>query len=134
LTEFSQNSPHTTAIAATDAPIRVALILSSKLERLGWGIVIDNQADMRVVGQFSSFASALSFLMTDPVDVALVDEAMLTPKVCDSIRALLPSNGLRFLMLARHPVDRARYPFVSGCLLNGVVASDFLVAIREALK
>jgi DNA-binding NarL/FixJ family response regulator len=136
LTEFSQNSPLTTVAPGSDAPIRVALILSSRLERLGWGIVVESQADMQVVGQFSTLKPALAFLMTDPVDVALVDEAMLTPKICESIRAVLPGTWPRFLMLARHPVDRtlarARYPFVSGCLLNGVTADDFLDAIRAA--
>jgi DNA-binding NarL/FixJ family response regulator len=136
LTEFSQNSPLTVASGAANKPIRVALILSSKLERLGWGIVVDSQEDMQVVGQFSSLPPALAFLATEHVDVALVDEAMLTPKTCESIRAMLSGGGPRFLMLARHPVDctmaRARYPFVSRCLLNGLTGADFLEAIREA--
>lgn len=132
LTEFSQNSPLTTDLACPAAPIRVALVLASKLERLGWGIVVGNQEDMQLVGEFASLTPALAFLMTENVNVALVDETMLTPKVCESMRELLSSSGLRLLLLARHPVEPARYPFVAGCLLNGVTADDFLAAIREA--
>jgi hypothetical protein len=130
LTEFSQNSERTTGTASADTTIRVALILASKLERLGWGIVVGGQEDMQVVGQFATAAPALAFLRGESVDVALVDETVLTPKVCDWICELLPRNGLRFLLLARHPVDPARYPFVSGCLLHGATASEFLTAIR----
>ncbi|MGC2637220.1 MAG: hypothetical protein WA294_08565 [Acidobacteriaceae bacterium] len=136
MTEFSQTSPLTTASAGADAPIRVALILASKLERLGWGIVVDGQADMQVVGHFASLASALPMLVQEAVEVALVDEDLLTPTACESMRAALPGGGPRLVLLARHPVDgmlaQARYPFVARCLLHGVTADDFLAGIREA--
>lgn len=138
MTESSQTSPLTTASAGADTPIRVALILASKLERLGWGIVVDGQADMQVVGQFASLSAALPLLIQEAVDVALVDEDLLTPTACESMRASLPVGGPRFVMLARHPVDgvlaRARCPFVARCLLHGVTADDFLAGIREARR
>lgn len=146
MTEFSQTSSLTTASAGADAPgpdatiraatIRVALILASKLERLGWGIVVDGQADMQMVGQFASLESALPFLAQEGADVALVDEDLLTAEAGESMRAALSRGVPRFVLLARHPVDgvlaRARYPFVARCLLQGVAAEDFLAAIREA--
>jgi hypothetical protein len=132
LTEFSQSSHHATAAPGSPAPIRVALIFSSKLERLGWGIVVSSQADMQVVGQYSAPGPALPFLTANRVDVALVDESLLTPAVCASIAKILAAGGPRFLLLARHSVDRSRYPFISGCLLNGVTAADFAAAIRSA--
>jgi DNA-binding NarL/FixJ family response regulator len=136
LTEFSQNSPLTTTAGSADAPIRVALILSSKLERLGWGIVVDGQEDMQVVGQFSSLASAFALLKTDAADVVLVDETMLTPKACDAIRRHSPAKRPRFLVIARHPVEGAqeesRYSFASRYLLKGLSAADLLDAIRNS--
>lgn len=135
LTEFSQNSPLTIDAAAADAPIRVALILSSKLERLGWGIVIDGQADMQVAAQFSSLAPALAFLGSEPVDVALVDEAFLTPKACDAIGRLAHASRPRLLVIARHPIDEtpgeADSPFAARYLLKGVSAADLLAAVRS---
>jgi DNA-binding NarL/FixJ family response regulator len=123
------------AACSSAAPIRVALILSSKLERLGWGIVVDSQADMQVVGQFPSFASALAFLKTEAVDVALVDEAVLTPKACDAIRRRADANWPRFLVIAQHPVDpglaSSDYSFASRYLLKGLSAADLLAAIRK---
>jgi DNA-binding NarL/FixJ family response regulator len=136
LTEFSQNSPITTADGGADVPIRVAIILSSKLERLGWAIVIDSQADMQVVGQFPVLTPALAFLTTAPVDVALVDETMLTPKVWDAIRKHTYASRPRFLVIAQHPVDASpvapNFPLSSLCLLKGVSATDLLAAIRKA--
>jgi hypothetical protein len=134
LAELSQRSRQKTASADPDAPIRVALILASKLERLGWGIVVDSQPDMQVVGQFASLPPALAFLKKDAVDVALVDEAMLTPKNCESIARALANGRPRLLLLARHPVDPALYPFISRCLLNGVTAAGFVAAIRGAYQ
>jgi DNA-binding NarL/FixJ family response regulator len=136
LTEFSQTSSLTTASAGADAPIRVALVLASKLERLGWGIVVDGQADMQMVGQFASLESALPLLAQEAADVALVDEDLLTAKIGESMGAALSRGGPRFVLLARHSVDgmlaRARYPFVAGCLLQGAATEDFLAAIRDA--
>lgn len=135
LTEFSQNTQPTSAAAGTDAPIRVVLIFSSELERMGWGIVVDSQADLQVVGQFASFPAALALLNRQAADVALVDEAMLTPKACDAIRRRAHASWPRFLVIARHPVDgflaASHYSFAAGFLLKGLSAADLLAAIRK---
>ncbi|HTV16216.1 MAG TPA: hypothetical protein VME68_15955 [Acidobacteriaceae bacterium] len=134
MTEFSQNSPLPAAMTGPDAPIRVALILSSRLERLGWGIVISGQADMHIVGEFSSVAPARAFLAREPVDVVLVDEAVLTPKTLAAIRS--PAGaGPGVLVIAQHPVEGppadADAPLPSRYLLKGVSGADLVAAIRK---
>jgi hypothetical protein len=134
LTEFSQNLPRALAPAAAAPPIRVILVISSKLERLGWSIVVEGQADMELLGQFGSLGEALRFLSAHRVDVALIDEAMLTPRHCDALRRHAAQRLSRFLLVARHPVDEtwetSRYSFASGCLLKGITAGSLLAAIR----
>jgi DNA-binding NarL/FixJ family response regulator len=135
VTEFSQNLPRPSTPAIAER-IRVALIISSKLERLGWSIVLESQPDMEIVGQFSSWTAALTLLEQESVDVALIDEAMLTPKACEQLLARPQTHsGPRFLMMAQHPIDPAvaelRYAFVSRHLLKGLSAADLLAAIRN---
>lgn len=131
----SQNSIQADSNPAL-APIRVAVIIGSKLERLGWSIVVDGQPDMEIVGQYASLGAALGQLDDARVDVALVDETMLTPKASESLRRHTTTGRPRFLMMTRHPVEwsevEARYPFVRRPLLKGLAAADLLAAIREA--
>jgi DNA-binding NarL/FixJ family response regulator len=135
VTEFSQNLPLPSAPVVAER-IRVALIISSKLERLGWSIVLESQPDIEIVGQFSSWTAALALLEQETVDVALIDEAILTPKACERLLARPQTHsGPRFLMMARHLIDPAvaesRYAFVSCHLLKGLSAADLLAAIRN---
>jgi DNA-binding NarL/FixJ family response regulator len=134
LTELSQNLSETEAPAAAASPIRVILVISSRLERLGWSIVVDNQADMELSGQFDSVGKALAFLAAHPVDVALIDEAMLTPKHCEALRKHASQHASRFLLVSQHPVDESlessRYSFASACLLKGIPAGTLLAAVR----
>jgi DNA-binding NarL/FixJ family response regulator len=115
-------------------PIRVLLAIPSRLERLGWSIVIRNQNDLQLVGDFGSFAGALAFLRRNPADVALIDEALLAPKHCERLREEAARLGCRILLVAKHPLneepDYSRYSFASACLLKGISASDLLSAIR----
>lgn len=130
----SPNTFQEDSTAPTLAPIRVAVIIGSKLERLGWSIVVDGQPDMEMVGQYASVSGALAQLDDEGVDVALVDEALLTARASESLRQARRRPSI--LMLARHPVEaselEARYPFVCRPLLKGLAAADLLAAIREA--
>jgi len=117
--------------------IRVAIVIASKLERLGWSIVVDGQQDMAVAGQFSSLAAALVFLSSHDVDVALVDEALLTPSGWDALGNVPQGRLPRLLLLARHPAENpfaeARHPLILRRLLKGLPAAELLAAIREAI-
>ena len=123
--------------ASAVEPIRVAIVVASKAERLGWSIVIDSQEDMDIASQFSSFDSALVFFRDHSVDVALVDEIFLTPGAWEDIARLSRSSLPRLLILARHPAETPFEQPLSGVhsrhLLKGLPAADLLAAIREAV-
>jgi DNA-binding NarL/FixJ family response regulator len=118
-------------------PIHVAIVIASKLERLGWSIVVDSQEDMAVAGQFSSFDAALAFLGNHSADVALVDEAMLVPGAWEALGRLSRRRMPRLLILAQYPPENPlrnpHSPVVSRHLLKGLPAADLLAAIREAV-
>jgi len=115
----------------------VAIVIGSKLERLGWSIVVGGQEDMDVAGQFSSLDSAFAFVGDHPVDVALVDETLLTAEVWKDI-SRLTRHMPKLLILARHPADTSlsepRPAVGSRRLLKGLPAADLLAAIREAVR
>lgn len=132
----SQSSSVTAPSATALQPIRVAIIIASKLERLGWGIVVQSQSDMELVGQFSSLSKGLEFLASQPADVSLVDESMLTPKSCEELarRARLASSHC--ILVAPHPIGDTlgKTPWSSAftCLLKGASADEMVAAIRAA--
>lgn len=133
MTEFSQNPPQAMTPPGGE-PIRVVLVIPSRLERLGWGIVVESQDDMELLGQFSSLHAGLTFLASHPVDVALIDEGMLTPKHCITLQGYTAQRRSRILLIASHPADDqladSQYSFASDRLLKGVAASSLLAAIR----
>ncbi len=53
--------------------IRVALIEDHDVVRIGLRMVLQNQADIAVVGEATNGSQGLTLLQTTPVDVALVD-------------------------------------------------------------
>jgi DNA-binding NarL/FixJ family response regulator len=120
--------------AESQPPIRVLLAISSRLERLGWSIVVQNQNDLQLIGEFGALDAAFAFLLAHRADVVLIDEALLTPKYCKRLHRESTRLGCRFLLVANHPVDeglgRSLYSFASDCLLKGLSASDMLAAIR----
>lgn len=135
MTKFSQNDSPTHPPPALGNPIRVVLVIRSRLERLGWSIVLESQTDLDLLAQFGSVSAAIAFLAEHPADVALVDEAALSPKDCEALRLLAAKGGPRFVLVARHPADQAlepsRYAFASDYLLKGVSAADLLASLRR---
>jgi hypothetical protein len=135
LTESSQNDTQTIPLPATERRIRVVLVIRSKLERLGWSIVLGTQPDLDLLGQFGSVSAALAFLAVHPAHVVLIDEAVLIPKDCDALRRAAVEGGPHFVLVARHPIDqsleRSRYAFACDCLLKGVSAPEMLASLRQ---
>lgn len=130
----TQSLPEPDSTLVSAAAVRVLLVISSKLERLGWSIVLENQDDMQVSGQFGEVDEALACLAANSIDVLLIDEALLTPKHCERLRRDVVRRKSRVLLVTNHPLDeelkRTRYSFVSGFMLKGVAAVDLLAAIR----
>lgn len=115
----------------------MVLVIASRLERLGWSIVLEQQEDVRLTGQFSRCREAFDFFATSPPAVALIDEAILTARDCATLDKYSASTATRFLLVASHPVEQplagSRYSFASECLLKGLPAGELLAAIRRQM-
>jgi DNA-binding NarL/FixJ family response regulator len=126
--------PEPDASLTSAVPIRVVLVISSKLERLGWSIVLENQDDIQVFGEYADLDAALACSAANFIDVLLIDEALVTASHCEMLRKDDASRKSRVLLVASHPLDEGlahtRYSFVSRFLLKGVSAADLLAAIR----
>ena len=42
-----------------ELPIRVVIAMAAELERMGWGIIVSNQSDMRLIAQAASCSEVL---------------------------------------------------------------------------
>jgi DNA-binding NarL/FixJ family response regulator len=93
---------------------------------------------MEVVGQFSSFSPALAFIASHSVDVAVIDDMVLTPAAWEALEKLTHRRLPHLLMMARHRVDTNSDPsvhsLVSRRLLKGLSAAELLVAIRDTAR
>jgi two-component system, NarL family, response regulator len=121
--------------AGEQSPIRVVIAMSSRLERMAWGIIVERQSDMRLVAQAASCNEALTILKTHDSDVTLIDEDMLN---AGHYRALQeysrqPSSS-RFILVAPHEVDysleHSGFSFAHAYMLKGFSAAEFLEVIR----
>lgn len=135
LLPHSSHAPAPKPAEASDANIRVVLLIASRLERLGWSIVLERQPDMRLLGQFARCREALALFDGAPPDIALVDEALLSEKNCEALSRYARGGRTRFLLIASHPVAEtlagSRYAFAAECLLRGLPAEELLTAIRR---
>ena len=69
-----------------ELPIRVVIAMAAELERMGWGIIVSNQSDMRLIAQAASCSEVLKLLKAQRADVTLIDEAMLEMCIRDRCR------------------------------------------------
>jgi DNA-binding NarL/FixJ family response regulator len=119
----------------SELPIRVVIAMSAELERMGWGIIVKNQADMRLIAQPASCSEVLNVLKAHRADVTLIDEAMLGPHQCKDLREYSKQpRSSRFILVAPHEKDysqeQSRYAFTHAYLLKGVSAAELLDTIR----
>lgn len=114
------------------------LIIASRLERLGWSIVLERQDDIHVVGQFWRCREAFEVLRASPPDVVLIDEILVTPEDCARLEIDAAETGTRFLVVTPHPVEEylpgSHCSFASECLLKGLPADELLAAIRRQAR
>lgn len=130
----------TEAPAASDSPIRVALVDDQQLVRAGFALVINSQPDMEVVIEAGDGAQALRLLGSHPVDVVLMDVRMPT---MDGLAATARLTGSavdpgrpapKVIILTTFDLDeyvlRAIKAGASGFLLKDTPPEDMLAAIR----
>jgi DNA-binding NarL/FixJ family response regulator len=116
--------------------IRVFLADDQALVRSGFRMLIESEDDLVVVGEASDGAAAVRALMTQPVDVVLMDIRM---PVMDGVEATrqIARAGLDTKVLVLTTFDLDEYVFAalkagaSGFLLKDARPADLLNAIRN---
>jgi len=112
------------------AEIRVVLVDT------GLAMVVDSQADMRVVGQAGDGVAALDLLAATGCDVVLMDVRMPRMDGVTATRELLARNpsGPRVVVLTTFDLDEHAFAALqagaSGFLIKDAPAEDVLDAIR----
>ncbi|WP_353649247.1 response regulator transcription factor [Nakamurella sp. A5-74] len=118
------------------AVLRVVLVDDQELVRTGLAMVVDSQADMRVVGQAGDGAAALELLAATGCDVVLMDVRMPRMDGVTATRELLARNpsGPRVVVLTTFDLDEHAFAALqagaSGFLIKDAPAEDVLDAIR----
>ncbi|HEY8319837.1 MAG TPA: response regulator transcription factor [Amnibacterium sp.] len=85
-------------------PIRVLLVDAEPLQRSGWRLAIDSQADLEVVAEAGDGVQALALLRRTPVDVAVLDVRL--PRMSGAQLAKKVAEDARVRLIQRSPVTR----------------------------
>jgi DNA-binding NarL/FixJ family response regulator len=119
-----------------DGVIRVFLVDDQELVRAGFTMLVDSQADMRVVGQAGDGGDALEKLQVTASDVVLMDVRM--PRL-DGVEATRRLQSLpqapRVIVLTTFDLDEYAFAAIkagaAGFLLKNTPPADLLSAIRQ---
>ena len=127
------------ATPAGDRDIRVALVDDQQLVRAGFRMVIDSQADLRVVAEAGDGREALRLLAVTTADVVLMDVRMPGMDGLAATEQLTAAPGPagvqpRVIVLTTFDLDeyvlRAIKAGASGFLLKDAPPEEMLAAIR----
>ena len=115
--------------------IRVFLVDDQELVRAGFGMIVDAQADMRVVGEAGDCGDALARLSATAADVVLMDIRMPRLDGVETTRKLVERGlGPRVIVLTTFDLDEYAFAALragaSGFLLKDARPDDVLTAIR----
>ncbi len=117
--------------------IRIVLADDQELIRTGLAMVVDSQADMRVVGQAADGLQVLDVVAATHPDVVLMDVRMPRMDGVQATRLLLERHpdDLRVVVLTTFDLDEHAYAALKagagGFLLKDAAAEDVLAAIRS---
>ena len=118
-------------------PIRVVLVDDQALIRIGLAMIVDAQADMRVVGEAADGLRALEVLATTPCDVVLMDVRMPRLDGVEATRRILARDrepAPRVLVLTTFDLDEHAFAALragaSGFLLKDAQPHELVAALR----
>lgn len=121
----------------TNRPIRVAIVDDQELVRTGLRMILQQAADLLVVGEASDGAHAVTLATESGPDVVLMDIRMPIMDGIEAtrrIRAACPGPVPRMLMLTTFDLDEYVYAALragaSGFLLKDALAKDLHTAVR----
>jgi DNA-binding NarL/FixJ family response regulator len=123
----------------TGSTVTVAIADDQPLVRSGLRMIVEGEADLRVVGEAADGAEAVDLASAETPDVLLLDVQM--PGI-DGLAAMeqIAAAGLatRVLMLTTFDLDeyvyRAMRAGASGFLLKDMEGEDIVIAIRQAAR
>ena len=120
-------------------PFTVVLADDHVVVRSGLRLVLDSEADMRVVAEVSDGAQAVELALGEQVDLAILDVAMPRMTGLQAAAALTRrAPRTRILMLSMH--DNEQYLFealkagASGYVLKTAADRDLVAAVRAAMR
>lgn len=127
--------------AVTGDAIRVLIVDDQQLVRAGFGMVIDSQSDLSVVGEASDGAQAVRFVRSHPVDVVLMDVRMpnmdgltATEHITSGVGGEGHGESPRVIVLTTFDLDeyviKAIKAGASGFLVKDAPPEEMLAAIR----
>lgn len=116
--------------------IRVVLVDDQDLVRVGFGMVLDAQDDIEVVGEAADGAQALKLLASVRADVVVMDIRMPVMDGVEATRRLCADPAApKVLVLTTFDTDEDAFAALqagaSGFLLKNVPPQELLVAIRS---
>ncbi|GAA0553377.1 response regulator transcription factor [Paractinoplanes ferrugineus] len=121
--------------------IRIVLADDQALVRTGFRMILDNAADMQVVGEAGDGAQAARITLETAPDVVLMDVRMPEVDGVDATRRICAADDtghLRVLILTTFDLDEYVYAALqagaSGFLLKDTLAPDLLSAIRVVAR
>ncbi|HLJ02457.1 MAG TPA: response regulator transcription factor [Solirubrobacteraceae bacterium] len=124
---------------ADEDPIRVMIVEDHRVVAEGLEALINNQTDMRVVGQAGTVADAVSLASELHPDVVLLDFRLpdgTAPDAAAAVRSLRPEAKMIFL--TREDSDAARFAAVqsgaSAFIHKSRAAAEVVAAIRDVAR
>jgi len=119
--------------------ITILLVDDEPLLRLGFRLVLESQADLKVVGEAADGAAAVRRTAELDPDVVVMDVRMPGTDGIEATREIVRSHGRsRVLILTTFDIDEYAFPGLkagaSGFLLKNVPPDDLLTAIRAVAR
>lgn len=122
-----------------DAPTRVLIVEDHRVVAEGLAALINNQADMQVIGNVGSVAEASDAAAELDPDVVLLDFRLpdgTAPDAAAAVHALRPAA--RMIFLTREDTDAARFAAVqsgaSAFIHKSQAAAEVVKAIRDVAR
>jgi two-component system response regulator DevR len=119
--------------------IRVFLVDDHEIVRRGLSSLLENEADIEVVGEAGSVAHARPRIAATRPDIALLDMRLPDGDGIDLCRDIRSHNpDIRCIILTAHDDDEAVYAAVlagaSGYVLKGMKSSTLVDAVRDVAR
>lgn len=119
-----------------NAPIRVLCVEDHRIVREGLALIINQEADMKIVGSCATVAEAIELYRTLRPDVTLMDLRLGDASGVDAIKAIRKDNPhARIIVLTMYEGDedifRAHQAGATTYLLKDTLSSDLVRVVRQ---